>query len=80
MILVRRETEYPTIPRRSSEPYLKDITIQNIQGSRISSEYGCIIADIDKMPVENVFLSNINLKFEGGGKADMLKYYNLKVQ
>ena len=50
-------------------PYLRDITIQNILGTRISSENGCIIAGIDEIPVENIFLNNINLQFEGGGKA-----------
>ncbi len=50
-------------------PYLKDIIIENIQGTRISSEYGCSISGIQNMPVENIVLRNINLKFEGGGKV-----------
>lgn len=50
-------------------PYLKDIVIENVQGTGISAENGNIIAGLKDMPVENVLLRNINLTFEGGGKA-----------
>jgi len=51
-------------------PCLKDVIIDNIQGTGISSEYGCSISGIPDMPVENIILSNINLRFEGGGKTE----------
>jgi polygalacturonase len=51
-------------------PHLKDIIIENVQGTRISSENGNIIAGIKGMPVENILLKNINLTFEGGGTAE----------
>ena len=51
-------------------PYLKDVIIENIQGNGISAEYGCIIAGIKDIPVENIFLKNIILDFEGGKKAE----------
>ncbi len=50
-------------------PHLKDIIIENIQGTGISSNYGCIIAGLKDIPVENILISNVNLAFEGGGKA-----------
>ena len=50
-------------------PHLKDIIIENIQGTGISSNYGCIIAGLKDIPVENILMSNVNLAFEGGGKA-----------
>ncbi|MGB3780170.1 MAG: glycoside hydrolase family 28 protein [Tunicatimonas sp.] len=50
-------------------PHLKDILINNIQGTRISSGNGAVIAGLKNIPVENVVLSNINLNFEGGGAA-----------
>lgn len=50
-------------------PYLRNINIENVQGTGISAENGCIIAGIKSIPVENVRLNNINLQFEGGGKA-----------
>ncbi|MGB3852659.1 MAG: glycoside hydrolase family 28 protein [Tunicatimonas sp.] len=50
-------------------PHLKDIIVRNVQGTRISAEYGNIVAGIKETPVENVLLENINLTFEGGGKA-----------
>ncbi|MCD6598335.1 MAG: glycoside hydrolase family 28 protein [Bacteroidales bacterium] len=48
---------------------LKEIIIENIQGTRISSEYGCSVSGIQNMPVENIVLRNINLEFEGSGKV-----------
>ena len=50
-------------------PHLKDIVVRNVQGTRICAEYGNIVAGIKETPVENVLLENINLTFEGGGKA-----------
>lgn len=51
-------------------PHLKDVVFENIQGTRISAEYGCIVAGIKQFPIENVVLRNINLEFEGGGTKD----------
>ncbi len=53
-----------------NQAILRDIIIENIQGTRISSEYGCSITGIQNVPVENITLKNINLRFEGGGKAE----------
>jgi len=50
-------------------PHLKDITFENIQGTGISADYGCIIAGLKDIPIENILISNVNLAFEGGGKA-----------
>jgi polygalacturonase len=50
-------------------PCLKDIIIENIQGTGISSAYGCIIAGLKDIPAENILVTNVNLTFEGGGKA-----------
>lgn len=47
---------------------LKDVLIQNIQGTRISS--GCSISGLATLPVENITLKNINLEFEGGGTTN----------
>lgn len=51
-------------------PILKNIIIENIQGTRICSEYGCAISGIQNIPVEEIVLRNINLEFEGSGKVD----------
>jgi polygalacturonase len=51
-------------------PHLKDLIIENIQGTGISSDHGCIIAGLKDIPVENIFVSNVNLTFDGGGKAE----------
>ena len=50
-------------------PHLKDIIIENVQGTQISAENGAVIAGLKDMPAENVVLSNINLAFVGGGEA-----------
>lgn len=50
-------------------PQLKDIIFENIQGTGVSSNYGCIIAGLKDIPVENILVSNVNLTFDGGGKA-----------
>ncbi len=52
-----------------NKPHLRDVIIENVQGTRISERHGCIIAGIKNTPVENILLSNINLEFEGGGKV-----------
>lgn len=51
-------------------PHLKDIFIGNVMGSQISAGYGCIIAGIPGIPIENVVLRDINLSFNGGGKKE----------
>ncbi|WP_192579131.1 glycoside hydrolase family 28 protein [Dyadobacter aurulentus] len=52
-----------------NEPVLKDILIENIQGTRISADYSSSISGIPDAFVENITLRNINLTFEGGMKA-----------
>ena len=52
-------------------PFLKDIIFENIQGTRISSQYPGIIAGINDISVENIIMKNINLEFEGGGNVDI---------
>ncbi len=51
-----------------NKPHLKDIIIENIQGSRLSS-LGCSITGIEGLPLENIVLSNINFTFEGGVRS-----------
>ncbi len=48
----------------SNKPILKDIIINNIQGSGLSS-LGCSVSGIQNFEVENVNFSNINLEFDG---------------
>lgn len=55
---------------RLNTPVLKDIIIENIQGTRISTDYGCNITGLVDYPVENVILKNINLEFDGGGTVE----------
>jgi len=50
-------------------PLLKDIIIENIQGTRISAGQGCSITGMAAAYVENITLKNINLTFEGGGSV-----------
>jgi polygalacturonase len=54
---------------RVHTPHLRDVLIENVQGTRISSHYGCIIAGIAEHPVENITIRNVHLEFEGGGEA-----------
>ncbi len=51
-----------------NKPHLRDIIIENIQGSRLAS-LGCSITGIEGLPLENIVLTNINLTFEGGVKS-----------
>ncbi len=51
-------------------PHLKDIIIENITGTRISSGYGCIVSGTKDIPVKNILLRNIDLEFEGGGTRE----------
>ncbi|MBE0534133.1 MAG: glycoside hydrolase family 28 protein [Phycisphaerae bacterium] len=53
---------------RINTPHLKDVLIENFQGTRIA---GAIIAGLANSPVENVVLRNINVAFEGGEKAEL---------
>ncbi len=48
----------------SNKPVLKDIMINNIQGSHLSS-LGCSVSGIQNFEVENVNFSNISLEFDG---------------
>lgn len=54
----------------SQKPVLQDVIIENIQGTGISTGYGCSITGLKNMPVENIILKNINLTFEGGGQVE----------
>ncbi|MCC5930149.1 MAG: glycoside hydrolase family 28 protein [Cyclobacteriaceae bacterium] len=49
-------------------PHLRDVIIENIQGVRIGKSG--IIAGVNAAPLENIFLRNINLEFEGGAKSE----------
>ena len=51
-------------------PSLKEIIIENIQGTQISYAKGCSVSGIEDIPVENIVIRNINLEFEGGGKVN----------
>jgi hypothetical protein len=44
--------------------------IDHIQGTGISANYGCILAGLKEIPVENISVRNVNLTFDGGGKAE----------
>lgn len=46
---------------------LKDILIENVQGTRIGG-YGCSITGIPGFPVENITLKQIRLRFDGSNK------------
>lgn len=54
---------------RINTPVLRNIFIENIQGTRISAEYACSITGTPGLHVENIQLRNISLAFEGGLKA-----------
>lgn len=56
-----------TLNAKINKPLIKDIIIQNVQGTRISTDFGCSITGIPGYSVENVILKNINLEFEGEG-------------
>ncbi|MEO1011603.1 MAG: glycoside hydrolase family 28 protein [Bacteroidota bacterium] len=51
-------------------PYIRDISITNVQGTGISKDYGCNITGTAKIPVANIALRNISLEFEGGGNSE----------
>lgn len=53
-----------------NEPFLKDVVFDNIQGSGISSRFGCSVTGLESRLVENIWFRNINLEFEGGGKRE----------
>ncbi|MCD0488826.1 hypothetical protein LPB86_11330 [Pedobacter sp. MC2016-14] len=61
--LHQRNTRYGAYTY-SNKPGLKDIMINNIQGSRLSS-LGCSVSGIKNFEVENVNFSNVHLEFEG---------------
>lgn len=48
-----------------NKPVLKDILIENIQGTRLAA-LGCSITGLADYPLENLMLRNLNLEFEGG--------------
>lgn len=49
-------------------PYLKDILIENVFGTKLSA-LGCSITGLPNHPLENISLKNIRLTFDGGGEA-----------
>lgn len=69
-IFIRLNTRNRTYGSNTAvnKPHLKDIIIENIQGSRLAS-LGCSITGIEGLPLENIVLSNINLTFEGGVRS-----------
>ncbi|RCR70605.1 glycoside hydrolase family 28 protein [Larkinella punicea] len=52
-------------PGTVNKPVLKDIIIENIQGSRLAS-LGCSITGLADYTLENVQIRSINFEFEGG--------------
>ncbi|GAB2799487.1 glycoside hydrolase family 28 protein [Rhabdobacter roseus] len=62
--LSRRNKKFGTHTTTNS-PVLKDITIQNIKGYRLSP-LGCSITSLADYPLENIVLRNLDLEFEGG--------------
>jgi polygalacturonase len=54
----------------SKKGFIRDVIIENIQGTRISPDFGCSITGLKDQPVENIVIKNINLEFEGGGKLE----------
>ncbi len=54
----------------NEQPIIRDIIIENIQGTRISADFGCSVTGIKDFPVKNIVLKNINLQFDGGGTTD----------
>ncbi len=69
-IFIRLNTRNRTYGSNTSvnKPHLRDIIIENVQGSRLAS-LGCSITGIEGLPLENIVLSNINLTFEGGVRS-----------
>ncbi len=55
---------------RVKTPFLKDITIKNVAGTKIFSAFGSSVTGIKTIPVENITLKNIDLEFTGGGKKE----------
>jgi len=68
--LGNRNRPYRKDVELNQDPVIKDIMIENIQGTRISADYGCSVTGIPNHRVENIILQNINLEFEGGGTAE----------
>ncbi|WP_191908896.1 glycoside hydrolase family 28 protein [Larkinella humicola] len=52
-------------PGPVNKPILKDIIIENIQGTRLAS-LGCSITGLADYPLENVLIRTIHFEFEGG--------------
>jgi len=46
------------------------ITISNIVASDVQSRFPCLIAGLPDHPVEDVHISNIRIKYKGGGTAE----------
>ena len=51
---------------------LRDVTIANVYATA-SSNIGCPLAGIPERPIENVYLSNIDMVFPGGGTEEMAR-------
>jgi hypothetical protein len=49
---------------------LRDVIIENIQGTEVSYKSGCSVTGLVNALVENITLRNISLEFEGGGSAE----------
>lgn len=61
--------------REINNPSLKDIIIENIQGTQIS-KLGCSITGLETYRPERIILRNINLEFDGG-VMDYDKHYKV---
>ena len=46
------------------------ITISNIVASDVQSRFPCLIAGLPDHPIEDVHISNVRIKYKGGGTAD----------
>lgn len=51
--------------KQVNTPHLKDIIIENIQGTQIS-RLGCSVTGLENYRPERIYFRNINLEFEGG--------------
>jgi len=51
-------------------PCLKNISVKNIHGTSISSSYCCSVGGMASLPIENIAIRDINLRFVGGKEIE----------
>ncbi len=68
--LGNRNRPYRKNIKLNEQPVIQDIILENIQGTRISADFGCSVTGIKDFLVKNIVLKNINLQFDGGGTTD----------